>query len=156
MRYVSVDVVFQEVPGEISLAYTISGCPNKCKDCHSSYTWDPNGGSILTKEKIKASVEAYSGLITCVCFLGGEWCSEELLSLLKFVSEELELKTGLYTGLDDFQDERILKYLDFLKTGPFISELGGLNSKNTNQRFLNIKTGEYQNHLFLKDFMSSL
>lgn len=152
MNYCNADVVFQEVPNEIAISYTISGCPNMCEGCHSTHTWDPTNGIALTKSTIKAHVDAYCGMITCVCFFGGEWLPIKLSSMLQFVSEELKLKTALYTGLENMQDQRILKYLDYLKTGPWIAELGGLSSPTTNQRFVNVKTGELLTHLFIKDF----
>ena len=44
----------------------------------------------------------------------------------------------------------LLALLDFVKIGEYKKELGGLNSLNTNQRFLNVKTGECLNNLFKK------
>ena len=34
LRYVHEDIVWQEVPGEVSLAYSIAGCPLRCPGCH--------------------------------------------------------------------------------------------------------------------------
>lgn len=39
MLYFSKTILtFQDVPNEISLALSISGCQLKCKGCHSSFT----------------------------------------------------------------------------------------------------------------------
>ena len=46
LKYVNTEVVFQEVPDEISLAINISGCPIHCPDCHSKFLWE-NVGTIL-------------------------------------------------------------------------------------------------------------
>ena len=40
MKYVSTEVVFVEIPNEITLAINISGCKIRCPDCHSKYLWD--------------------------------------------------------------------------------------------------------------------
>ena len=48
MRYYDKQVVFQEVPNEISLAYSITGCKVGCKGCHSAFTWNENTGTELT------------------------------------------------------------------------------------------------------------
>ena len=37
--------VLQEVPGEISLALSISGCPLRCKGCHSTETYKTDFGN---------------------------------------------------------------------------------------------------------------
>lgn len=39
MRFSAKDIVFQEVPGEVALAYTITGCTVGCKGCHSVDSW---------------------------------------------------------------------------------------------------------------------
>jgi len=45
----------------------------------------------------------------------------------------------------------ILPYLTYLKTGRWQMELGGLESPATNQKFINLHTGEVLNRLFIKD-----
>ena len=62
--------------------------------------------------------------------------------------KERGLKTCLYTGYD-FDEIRykdgftsLIKHLDFLKTGRYISERGNLSTPTTNQRFFEIKYNE--------------
>ena len=140
LRYICHTVGVLEVPDEISLIYTISGCPLRCSGCHSADLRNPALGRRLTAEDLKSMVERYMNLATCVCFLGGEWHPEPLVDLLKVV-REVGLKTCLYTGRD-VVDDRIAQQLDFLKLGPFVPELGGLDSPTTNQRFLDLHSGE--------------
>ena len=45
----------------------------------------------------------------------------------------------------------MLAKLDYLKYGHWDASLGGLDSKTTNQVFLNLKTGEKLNNYFWKD-----
>ena len=70
MKYVDAKVVFQEIPDEITLAISISGCTIHCAGCHSKYLWD-DIGELLTIDSLKQLIEKNSG-ITCVCFMGGD------------------------------------------------------------------------------------
>ena len=43
-----------------------------------------------------------------------------------------------------------MQHLDFLKTGKWQAQLGGLDNPNSNQTFINVNTGEQLNYLFRK------
>ncbi len=146
MRYTSVQITFQEVPEEISLCFLVSGCPLRCPGCHSADSWDARKGEELSCKEIEKILQKYEGMITCVCFLGGEWQPEKLRELCVWVQSQ-GLRTCLYTGLEDV-GEGLKEVLDFLKVGPYIKSRGGLASPNTNQRFINLKTKEELNHYF--------
>ncbi|OOH88034.1 anaerobic ribonucleoside-triphosphate reductase activating protein [Pasteurellaceae bacterium 15-036681] len=149
LRFISEQVVFQEVPNETSLAFLITGCPLGCKGCHSAESWKKGSGSILSPEYLTQRLNTYQGLISCVLFMGGEWQAEPLLTLLKIVHQQ-GLKSCLYTGLELAEvPSEILAELDYIKTGRWIAERGGLNSLTTNQRFINLHTHQILNHLFL-------
>lgn len=45
-KYVDYDIVFQEVPGEVSLALNISNCPFKCEGCHSPHLRENIGRNV--------------------------------------------------------------------------------------------------------------
>ncbi|QGM79945.1 anaerobic ribonucleoside-triphosphate reductase activating protein [Otariodibacter oris] len=150
MRFVSEDIVWQEVPNEVSLAFLISGCPLGCKGCHSAYSWDSRVGHLLSEPYFEERLTLYQNLISCVLFMGGEWHPEELCSLLT-IAQQRGLNTCLYTGLEKEQiPDYILSKLTYIKTGRWIAERGGLNSLTTNQRFIHLKTGEVLNHLFCR------
>lgn len=128
----------QEVPGEISLALSISGCPLRCKGCHSAETRDPKFGHELTVEKLKELISKHKH-ITCVLFYGGEWNTPYLKELIKVV-KRYSLKVCLYTGLElDEIDASLLELLDFIKVGRYIEKYGGLDSPSTNQMFITLK-----------------
>lgn len=91
----------------------------------------------------------YTGLITCVVFFGGEWEEENLISLLQVVKNK-KLKTALYTGQDNVSPD-LQANLTFLKTGKWDRALGGLSSRTTNQKFINVSTNEVLNHLFTEE-----
>ena len=137
-RYCSEEVVFQEVPGEVSLAYTMTGCPVGCKGCHSADTWAVGTGLELTLDYLAQQLERYRGYITCLAFMGGEWRPGMLIAMLKLAQQE-GVKTCLYSGYEDVS-LTIRKHLDYLKTGPWIKELGGLDSPRTNQRFYDLRS----------------
>ena len=46
LKYVNTDVVFQEIPDEVTLAINISNCPCHCPGCHSRYLWEDIGLSL--------------------------------------------------------------------------------------------------------------
>ncbi|WP_404398142.1 anaerobic ribonucleoside-triphosphate reductase activating protein [Idiomarina loihiensis] len=138
LHYSAEQVVWQEVPGEVALAYTITGCPVGCKGCHSVDSWPVGSGSPLTREHLTQQLQKYHGLIICVLFLGGEWQPTALLKLLKQVRNE-GLETCLYTGYEDVS-LTLREQLTYLKTGPWIAARGGLESPTTNQRFYDLRT----------------
>lgn len=142
----NIDVVFQEVPGEISIAISVAGCPLRCHGCHSPELWTERGGTELSQKAFQEILDRYKGMATCVLFLGGEWREDSLVSHLKLAKEN-DYLTCLYTGENSVSDS-IKENLDFLKTGKWIESNGGLESKETNQVYINCKTSENLNKLF--------
>lgn len=146
LKYLGYSIVFQEVPDEVTLAINISGCPHKCEGCHSKYLWEYEGNYI--SDDLDELIEKYKGLITCVCFMGGDQNQIDLLGLLKTV-QKYGLKTALYTGLGLVNNLsiRILGNLNYLKTGRYDSSLGGLDSPTTNQNMFkwNYSTMQWDN-----------
>ena len=139
-------IVFAEVPDEISLAISITGCPRRCPGCHSEYLWEYGGELLL--ENLDALIRKYIPHITCVCFMGGDAENpRELKKALKRI-KRYGLKTALYSGADIkdvlYFDTHIAhvvniprslyKYLDYVKYGPYDNALGGLDHPGTNQR----------------------
>jgi anaerobic ribonucleoside-triphosphate reductase activating protein len=148
MRYFKKDIVFQEVPGEISLCFFISGCPLRCKGCHSWFTWNEETGTFLNTNDYVEELQKYTGAVSCVLFMGGEWHGPTLLHFLT-IARQMGLKTCLYTGLESVPDN-IKQQLTYLKTGPWIAERGGLENPETNQRMILVQTGECLNQSFYK------
>jgi anaerobic ribonucleoside-triphosphate reductase activating protein len=139
MRYHKHTITFNEVPSEISLCISITGCNGPCKGCHSPFLHNPNNGLYLSLEFFKELLDKYYNQITCVCFLGGEWYEDELNIMLK-EEKKRNLKTALYTSKSYDEVPRKLKYnLTYLKVGQYVSGLGGLESVITNQRFYQLK-----------------
>lgn len=139
-------ICFQEVPDEVSLAFTITGCPLACTGCHSRDTWDAGKGEALTDAVFKVWLERYQHLITCVLFFGGEWHPDTLLAKLR-IARQAGLKTCLYTGMNKVP-ARLQQHLDYLKTGRWHAELGGLDRATTNQKFVELGSGNLLNFRF--------
>ncbi len=141
-------VVFQEVPNEISLCFSITGCKVGCKGCHSTELWHEDNGISLNNASFTQWLNKYQGLISCVVFFGGQWQADALIEKL-IIAKNHGLKTCLYSG-EKHIDIKISQHLNFLKTGAWHETLGGLDSPTTNQVFRDVISGEKLNHLFIK------
>ena len=149
IHFSDLQIVLQEVPGEISLCISATGCPLRCQGCHSPFLWKKGSGTPLTDERFISEIERYRGMITCVLFMGGEWDMDDLLHKLQ-IARTYSLHTCLYTGLEENQVPLLLKKeLTWLKTGPWIASLGGLSSPTTHQRFIEVQSGKLLNECFL-------
>lgn len=140
LKYLYKSVVFSEVPSEITLGISISGCQIHCQGCHSRDLWEDKGKQ-LTRVGLQSLIEENKG-ITCLLLLGGEHDIDTLTNLFYFVSVNYpKIKTAWYCGLDMIpkDKEEILDYLDFVKIGHFDLNLGGLDNKETNQKLYAIK-----------------
>lgn len=140
LKYVDTKVVFQEIPDEITLAINISGCPNYCKNCHSPHLAD-NIGTNLDAEELGKLINSNKG-ITCVCFMGGDNKPYLVLMLARIIKIHFpELKVGWYSGKQTITSCVMLNIhnFDYIKVGPYIEELGPLNSKTTNQKLYKVE-----------------
>lgn len=140
LKYLYSKVVFSEIPSEVSLGISISGCQIHCQGCHSRDLWEDKGKQ-LTRVGLQSLIEENKG-ITCLLLLGGEHDIDMLTNLFYFVSVNYpKIKTAWYCGLDMIpkDKEEILDYLDFVKIGHFDLNLGGLDNNETNQKLYAIK-----------------
>ena len=151
LKYVDTKVTFAEVPNEISLCINISNCPCACKGCHSSYLAEDIGNK-LNSNSIKELINNNKG-ITCICFMGGDSNPLEVDALTHFIKINYPIKTAWYSGRQELSKDINLNNFNFIKLGPYIEELGPLNSKTTNQRFYKIEEGKLIDitNLFWKD-----
>lgn len=132
LKYYNAMVVFEEIPDEITLAINITNCPCKCPGCHSKFLWDDNGTE-LTVEVLHKLIKENDG-ITCVCFMGGDRDPEEIVKLSEYVNCIEHLNVGWYSGKDDFVSNLNYDFFEYVKIGHYDMNLGGLDSKTTNQR----------------------
>lgn len=129
LKVASFDIVFQEIPGEVTLALNLSNCPCHCPGCHSQHLAE-DIGEVLDEALMDGLLARYKGLITCVAFMGGDAAPDEVIQWAHYVRP---LKTAWYSGRTSFPRDH--RALDYVKLGPYIESLGGLKSETTNQRF---------------------
>ena len=153
LKYVNTMVTFSEVPDEISLCINISNCPCHCKNCHSSYLAEDIGEPLIYKDThnnrtvincnpLSELIEANKG-ITCVCIMGGDANPSKVDDIAQDIKEYYsKLKVAWYSGKQELSKDINLEFFDFIKLGPYIEELGPLNSKTTNQRFYKVNEKE--------------
>lgn len=142
MKYLTCDVVFSEIPEEITLEFGISNCPFRCEGCHSPFLWEDKGKE-FTVDEVKKYIEEYSPAISCILISGGDrnpWEVSAALKTIKFFYPKL--KTAWYSGSESLSKDIDLAYLDYVKLGPYIEKLGGLTSPTTNQRLYKVNNGE--------------
>lgn len=134
MKYVNTGVVFQEIPDEVTLSINISNCPCHCLGCHSEYLWD-DIGTPLNKMSLDTMLFDYADDITCVCFMGGDAEPDIINELAKHIRHYYpKLKVGWYSGHSELAEDIETDNFHFIKLGPYVPRLGGLDHETTNQR----------------------
>lgn len=146
LKYFNYDIVFQEIPDEISLAVNISNCPNRCEGCHSPHL-QTNIGEHLNKEFIDSIIEKYNTAISCFCFMGGDNAPTEVANLAKYIRKHYpQLKTAWYSGCAELPTGFESTQFNYIKLGGYLEEFGSLKNKNSNQRMFKIgEDGEMKN-----------
>jgi len=145
MRVASFDIVFQEIPGEVTLALNLSNCPCHCPGCHSPHLAEDIGEE-LNEALLNGLIDRYGSMITCVAFMGGDADPEGVARWAKWIHQlpttNHQLHTAWYSGRMNMpQDEQAF---DYVKLGPYIESLGGLKSEKTNQRLYKRVGQEWQ------------
>jgi len=149
MKVASFDIVFQEIPGEVTLALNLSNCPCHCPGCHSPHLAD-DIGEPLNEELLNGLLARYGAMITCVAFMGGDAEPEEVARWAEYIKDS-GLKTAWYSGRPTYPNTPKNQIIpntqnpfDYVKLGPYIESLGGLKSPTTNQRFYKRVGDEWQ------------
>ena len=134
IKYVPQDtsVTFAEIPTEITLCLNLSLCPHHCPECHSQYLQTDVGDELTDELLIR-----HTG-VTCILFMGGDGDKERLSQLATYAKSKGVL-SGWYSGESELDLNEYGRYFDYIKVGPYIKELGPLNSHTTNQRLYFIK-----------------
>ncbi|RIH65060.1 anaerobic ribonucleoside-triphosphate reductase activating protein [Mariniphaga sediminis] len=139
LKYYNYDVVFQEIPNEVTLAINITNCPNRCKGCHSPHL-QKDIGENLNEERIISLMAKYASAITCFCFMGGDGDPQRVVELANFIRLHYAgIKVAWYSGcarLPEGFDNSVFQYI---KLGGYIEELGALKSETSNQHLFEIQ-----------------
>ena len=134
LKYANVQVVFQEFPGETTLAINLTRCPHHCPGCHSPHLWKDEGME-LTTEELTRLLEPYKkpGMVTCVGLMGGDADFTELADVADWIHTGYpHLKVGWYSGNNTWNDTQ-MDHFDYCKFGSYRQDLGPLNNPTTNQ-----------------------
>ena len=142
LKYVDTLVTFSEIPDEISLCINVSNCPCHCMNCHSSYLAEDIGEE-LTLDKIYKLIDNNEG-ITCICFMGGDSSPKEIDMFARLIKDLYDIKVAWYSGKQELSKDINLSNFNYVKLGPYIEELGPLNSKTTNQRMYEVVYNHYE------------
>ena len=157
LKVASFDIVFQEIPGEVTLALNLSGCPCHCPGCHSPHLWE-DIGEPLEESLIDGLLARYGSMITCVCFMGGDQDPAYVAQMAEHIKKtslslgegrgEASLKVAWYSGRpgtpNNLHNQNTPIPFDYVKFGPYIEALGGLKSPKTNQRLYKRVGDEWQ------------
>ena len=136
LKYLNTQVTFSEVPDEITLCINITGCKVGCRGCHSPYLAEDIGEE-LNSHSLQELIKANEG-ITCICFMGGDSNPQDIDSLAQWLKIYFPYKVAWYSGRQTLPYDMDLEWFDYIKLGPYIEELGPLNSKTTNQKFYQV------------------
>ena len=137
LKYLNAEVTFREIPDEITLCINITGCPNNCEGCHSPWLAEDTGEH-LDWEALNNLIKSNKG-ITCVAFMGGDADPMRVDIRAEQIKETYPmLKVAWYSGRQELSEDIELKNFDYIKLGPYIKELGGLDNPKTNQRLYHI------------------
>jgi len=131
MKYYNYDIVFQEIPDEVTLAVNITGCPCRCPGCHSKHLWG-DIGTELSEDEIQRILSQYGNAITCFCIMGGDGREQEVERVAQYLHEISDVKVAWYSGRCEMP--RRFDLFEYVKIGDYRASRGGLKSEETNQR----------------------
>ena len=94
LRYTEFGLSHQEVPNESAICIYISGCPNRCRNCHYPELQEWLNGDPL-RSQLSNIIDFYYSQATCVCFLGEGDCSQESKNEL----------SGIITGIETVTEQ---------------------------------------------------
>lgn len=138
LRYTTTDIVFQEIPDEVTLAINISGCPCRCPGCHSPHLWGDIGLD-LDADSLVPLITPYAQSISTVAFMGGDADPESINGLATTIHARFpHLKTAWWSGRARLSPKIDLANFNYIKLGPYLAHLGALRSPSTNQRLYKV------------------
>ncbi len=138
VRYYNFDIVFAEIPDEVTLAVNITGCPNRCEGCHSPHLRE-DVGERLDRDALAALLERYGAGVTCLCFMGGDGDPQGIARLAAEVRQLApQLRVGWYSGRQALPAGVAPETFDYIKLGPYVASRGPLSSPETNQRMYRV------------------
>lgn len=135
VKYHNFDVVFAELPGEVTLAINLTGCPNRCPGCHSPHL-RADAGRVLDEPELRALLLRYGGSVTCLCLMGGDAEPSQVARLAGVARQAMPHLW--YSGRDRLPEGIAPQAFDYIKLGGWVEALGPLSSPATNQRMYRV------------------
>ena len=144
---VNTDITFNELPDKMAYAIELGECKQHCVGCHSPELQEEDVPLTSLLDILEEAQDAIDAGANAIVVMGGtnnkHISAESLISLLSALSDIAP--TGLYSGSEDEEHDKMIAvegHCTWLKTGPYVDTLGGIESERTNQRFYRI-TGQY-------------
>lgn len=145
---VNTDITFNELPDKMAYAIELGACKQHCVGCHSPELQEEDAPLTSLLDILEEAQDAIDAGANAIVVMGGtnnKYITEEsLIALLQDLSDIAP--TGLYSGSEDEERDKMIAlegHCTWLKTGPYVDALGGLESTRTNQRFYRI-TANYR------------
>ena len=137
---VNTDITFNELPDKLAYAIELGACRQHCVGCHSPELQKEDVSLTPLLDILEGAKDAIDAGANAIVVMGGtnnkHITDESLIALLCDLS--FIAPTGLYSGSDDEERDKMIAvegHCTWLKTGPYVESLGGLESPRTNQRF---------------------
>lgn len=140
---VNTDITFNELPDKMAYALELGACKQHCVGCHSPELQEEDVTLTSLLDILEEAQDAIDAGANAIVVMGGtnnnHITDESLIALLRDLA--FIAPTGLYSGSDDEEHDKMIAvegHCTWLKTGPYVASLGGLESTRTNQRFYRI------------------
>lgn len=145
----SISTGFIEIPGQISINIYASGCMKRCPECQNAELQKFRKNKFLSEDNFIESIKSYK-MAKWICFLGGDAVYQPKgLNIIANLSIKQGYRTCLYTGMNFLELTEVNKdNFDLVIDGPYIKELGGLNSIKTNQNCYLKQYGTWKSYRF--------
>lgn len=135
-------ITINEVPDRMSVYFEIGECRQNCKGCHS-----PHLHTQIKDKMSVADMKSYAQRMinegaNAIVILGGTTNGLSLVDMKNIIDTLSDVApVCLYSGTDDKDiNEWITDHtgVNWIKTGSYKEDLGGLQSPKTNQRFYRV------------------
>lgn len=137
---VNTDITCNELPDKMAYALELGACKQHCVGCHSPELQEEDVSLTSLLDILEEAQDAIDAGANAIVVMGGtnnnHITDESLIALLRDLA--FIAPTGLYSGSDDEEHDKMIAvegHCTWLKTGPYVEALGGLESPRTNQRF---------------------
>lgn len=142
---VNTDITFNELPDKMAYAIELGACKQHCVGCHSPELQEEDAPLTSLLDILEEAQDAIDAGANAIVVMGGtnnkHITVESLIYLLSALSNIAPV--GIYSGSEDEERDKMIAFeghCTWLKTGPYIDTLGGIESTRTNQRFYRITT----------------